>query len=76
MAKITFVNGPTRIEVENGDATVVGDLLAELRDQGLLPDGNNTVLRNGAVAGADETLEDGDEIAVTKPAGQKGARKR
>lgn len=71
--KVTFVNGPTRIEVENGDATNVGDLIAELREQGLVAaDGAPTILRNGAVANATDDLEDGDEVAVTKPAGQKG----
>lgn len=70
--KVTFINGPTRIEVENGDAGNVGDLIAELRAQGLVPEGNTTVLQNGTPADLDADLEDGDEIAVGKPAGQKG----
>lgn len=70
--KVTFVNGPTRIEVENGDAENVGALIDELRAQGLVGDADTTLLRNGAAVTADAALEDGDEIAVGKPAGQKG----
>ena len=70
--KVTFVNGPTRIEVENGEAENVGALIDELRAQGLVGAQDTTVLRNGAAATLGDALEDGDEIAVGKPAGQKG----
>lgn len=72
MAKVTIVNGPTRVEVENGDATTVRALIAAVRDELNIPVGVNTLL-NGAAVEDDAILEDGDELAFTKPTGQKGS---
>jgi hypothetical protein len=73
MAKLTITVGPARFDIENGDAETVGEILAEVRAQGLLniPAGATPVL-NGAAVGEDAMVEDGDELAFNKAAGEKG----
>lgn len=71
MAKVTIVNGPTRVEVENGDATTVRALMAAVREELNIPLGANAIL-NGAAVDEDAEVLDGDELAFTKPTGQKG----
>ncbi|HSE44576.1 MAG TPA: hypothetical protein VLA89_04530 [Gemmatimonadales bacterium] len=71
--KVTITIGPARYEFENGDVENVRELIAAVRDElGLTADG--TPIVNGAAATADTVLEDGDEVAFNKPAGQKGFR--
>ena len=74
MASVTveIVNGPDRVPftviAENGN---VRELLAAVRDELTIPTGA-TVQVNGAAAGQDTVLAEGDEVAFTKPAGEKG----
>lgn len=74
MATVTveIVNGPSRVPytivAENGS---IRELLAAVRDELNIPVGSN-VLLNGDSADEDAMLAEGDEVAFTKPAGQKG----
>ena len=69
---VEFVNGPDRVPVtltaENGN---IRELLAAVRDELNIPGGANFLV-NGAAADEDYILRDGDEVAATKPAGEKG----
>lgn len=71
MAKVTIINGPVRVEVENGDAQTVADLLAAVRDEFPNVAGTTPIL-NGMAVDGDAELADGDELAFTKPTGEKG----
>lgn len=72
MAKVTIVNGPTRVEIENGTAQTVRELLVAVKEELNIPDGANPIL-NGEAVTADAEVADGDELAFTKPTGQKGS---
>lgn len=73
MAKITIINGPSRVEIENGDAETVGELLAMVREEGLLNvPADATAVLNGAAATDGTFVADGDELAFNKAVGQKG----
>jgi hypothetical protein len=69
--KVTITSGPTRVEVENGDAENIRDLLAIVRDELNIPDGA-TALVDGVPATDETPLYDGAEVAFNKPTGQKG----
>lgn len=69
--KVTIINGPTKVEVENGDAENIRDLLAAVRDELNIPFGATPIV-NGDAATDDTVLSDGDEVAFQKPVGQKG----
>lgn len=71
MAKITIVNGPTRVEVENGTAENVGQLLRVVREEMGIP-GTATPILDGVPVDEDAELYDGAELAFGKPTGQKG----
>lgn len=70
--KVTITIGPARYEIENGDVENVRDLIAVVRDELGLDPATATPLVNGAAATGETGLEDGDEVAFTKPAGEKG----
>jgi len=69
---VELVNGPDRVPftliAENGN---IRELLAAVRDELQIPTGA-TVQVNGAAADDDYALDEGDEVAFTKPAGEKG----
>ena len=75
MATVTveIVVGPARTPVtftaENGN---VRELLAAVRDEITTPLGA-TILVNGEAADDDTELDEGDEVAFTKPGGEKAA---
>jgi hypothetical protein len=75
MAKVTIRNGATVFEIENGDATTVGELVSELVAQNLLniPAGATPML-DGEAADNDAPLYDGAEVAFGRATGQKGPK--
>jgi len=69
---IEVASGPARapftLTAENGN---IRELLAAVRDEFNIPTGATPIL-NGEAVDEDALLEDGDEVAFNKPAGQKG----
>lgn len=71
MPKLTVITNGGTYEFENDSVQNVGDLLREAAPiLGISATANVAV--NGAPATAATPLADGDEVATTKPAGQKG----
>lgn len=71
MPKVTIVTAGGRFEVENDSVANVADLLREVAETFNI-DTTQAVAVNGAPATGTTALRDGDEIATTKAAGQKG----
>lgn len=74
MASVTvqIAAGPTTLPytltAENGD---VRELIAAVRDELNIPVGATPIV-NGAAVEDDYVLDEGDEVAFNKPAGEKG----
>lgn len=69
--KITLINGPSTDTIEVDDASQVQEVLAAYRNVYNIPQ-NATATVNGKTASGNTELHDGDEVAFTKPTGQKG----
>lgn len=72
MPKLTIRTEGGVYEFENDSVENVGDLLREAAGVLNIP-GTANIAVNGAPATQATRLADGDEVATTKPAGNKGA---
>lgn len=72
---IEVVNGPVRATFDLNGLTeqTVGQVLDRVIGELNVPAGATPIL-NGAAVGNDATVEDGDELAFTKPLGEKGRK--
>ena len=70
---ITVVNGPVRVEFDLNGLTeqTVGQVLDRVVGEINVPTGATPIL-NGAAADLDAPVAEGDELAFTKPLGEKG----
>ncbi len=70
---ITVTNGPVRAEFDLNGLTeqTVDAVLTRIMGEINIPAGA-TPLLNGEAVGLDASVEEGDELAFTKPGGEKG----
>jgi molybdopterin converting factor small subunit len=68
---ITLISGPSRLEQELTGSTTVGALRDEYADILNVPD-TAVATVNGNAADRNTRVRPGDEVAFTRPTGQKG----
>lgn len=68
---VTLISGPNRIEAEVSGSTTVGQLRDDYEDVLNIPD-NAVATVNGNSADNSSRVRGGDEVAFTRPTGQKG----
>ncbi len=68
---VTLISGPNRIETELSGTSTVGSLRDDYEDVLNIPD-NAVATVNGNAADNATRVRAGDEVAFTRPTGQKG----